>query len=347
MNQRKAAGSLAAFFFARAGSMIDLATPEYLPFELDPASGRVALLRLSEADYRAASFLDQRMLRPDSTLVERSWAELALPAEARRDVQYIFHIGNVGSTLISRLLGELESVFALREPLLLRGFAATPPSSEDFDRLTALLSRTFRPGQRANVKATSFTSEIADRLVPPSSKALFLYARPDRYLENILAGENSWQTLQALSPVRLARLQGRCPGLEADPGGMHDGFRAALGWACEMTSLAAAAARLPEQTILWLDFDTFLADPLQHFRAIAAHFGHEADTAAARAIVEGPLMGRYSKALDYEYSPALRREILAEARQRHGAEIRDGLNWLAGLAGRYPALAEAIRRGSG
>ena len=58
-------------------------------------------------------------------------------------------------------------------------------------------------------------------------------------------------------------------------------------------------------------------------------------------------MGRYSKALDYEYSPALRREILADARHRHGAAIRDGLNWLAGLAGRYPAMAEAIRRGDG
>jgi len=326
--------------------MINLATPDYLPFEMDPDSGRVALLRMTEADYRAASFLDQRILTPTSDIRDASWAALTLPVDARRDANYIFHIGNVGSTLISRLLGELEEVFALREPLLLRSFAANPPGPEDVDRLSALLSRTFRPAQRANVKATSFTSEIADRLVTPGSKALFLYARPDRYLENILAGENSWQTLQALSPVRLARLQSRCPGLEAEIGAMHDGLKAALGWACEMTSLDAAAARLPEGTVLWLDFDTFLADPIGHFRAIAAHFGHEADEATAGAIVGGPLMGRYSKALDYEYSPALRREILADARFRHGAAIRDGLNWLTGLAGRYPAMAGAIRRGT-
>jgi hypothetical protein len=327
--------------------MIDLATPEFLPFELDRASGRAALLRLDEADYRAASFLDQRMLRPESTLVETDWAALDLPADARRDVQYIFHIGNVGSTLISRLLGELPEVFALREPLLLRTFAADPPGAADFDRLTALLSRTFRPAQRANVKATSFTSEIADRLVPPGSKALFLYARPDRYLENILAGENSWQTLQALSPVRLARLQGRCPGLEADLAAMHDGLKTALGWACEMSALEEAAARLPAGTVRWLDFDTFLGDPAGHLAAIARHFGHEAEDATLRAIAEGPLMGRYSKALDYEYSPDLRRRILADARHRHASAIRDGLNWIAGLAGRYPAVANAIRRARG
>jgi hypothetical protein len=58
-------------------------------------------------------------------------------------------------------------------------------------------------------------------------------------------------------------------------------------------------------------------------------------------------MGRYSKALDYEYSPALRREILADARRRHGAAIGDALNWLEGLESRYPAAAQAIRRARG
>ena len=55
---------------------------------------------------------------------------------------------------------------------------------------------------------------------------------------------------------------------------MHDGLKAALGWACEMTSLERAASALPAGRVLWLDFDAFLADPASHFVAIAGHFGH-------------------------------------------------------------------------
>jgi hypothetical protein len=310
-------------------------TPEWLPFQLDPDTGRLDWLRMTEADYRAASFLDQRLLRPDSEFRHSDWP--VMPASARRDADYIFHIGNVGSTLISRLLGELPGVFALREPLLLR-----TATEGQFDTLAALFSRTFRPDQRAMVKATSFTSEVADRIVQPGARALFLYATPAHYLENILAGENSWQTLQALSATRLARLQSRCPGLVADLAGMHDGLKAALGWACEMTSLERAAATLPSGTVMWLDFDVFLADPARHFSAIADHFGHPAGE--AEAICAGPLMGRYSKALEYEYSPDLRRQVLADARRRHALAIRDALNWLGTIESRYPAAAQAIRR---
>ncbi len=325
--------------------MIDLASPSWLPFAPDPAADGLAFLRMSEADYRAASFLDQRLLGPTSEIRHAPWP--AMPAGARRDAQYIFHIGNVGSTLISRLLGELDTVFALREPLLLRSFAESPPAPERFDALTALLSRTFRPEQRANVKATSFTSEIAGRLVPPCSRALFLHATPTAYLASILAGQNSWQTLEALGQIRLARLQSRCPGLTADLSAMHDGLKAALGWACEMTSLEAAAAALPAGSVLWMDFDTFLADPRRHFTAITDHFGIEVAPAQAQAICEGPLMRLYSKALEYEYSAELRRDTLAEARVRHGRAIRDALDWLGGAASRYPAVAQAIRRAQG
>jgi hypothetical protein len=335
-------------------------TPEWLAFELDLAADQVALLRMTEEDYRQASFLDQRILGPASEIRRRDWSTLAaaVPKDARRDAQYIFHVGNVGSTLVSRLLGEIGDVLALREPLLLRSFAerlgpvAPSPWPEAeaearLDVLTAWLSRTFRPGQRVIVKATSFTGEIAWRLVPAQSRALFLFATPQHYVENILAGENSRRTLQVLSPNRLERLRSRCPGLELDLGRLSEARKAALGWACEMSALEQSAARLPAGTVRWADFDRFLANPAGHFAAIAGYLGHPVDAPQAETICTGPLMHRYSKALEYEYSPELRREILAEARWRHGRAIEDALVWLDDLAGRYPAVAQAIRRSQG
>ena len=333
------------------------ATPQWLVFDLDPATDRAMLLGLHESAYRAASFLDQRAMPPGARLEESRWSDVvaAIPDAARRDAQYIFHIGNVGSTLISRLLGELPGVFALREPLLLRVFfdQLDPDSSTGWseheaatrlDVLRALLSRTFRPAQRSIVKATSFTGEIAARVVPEGSRALFLFASAPHYLANILAGENSGETLDRLSPTRLRRLQRRCPGLSLDLGMASDARKAALGWACEMTALVDNARQVPAGAVKWLDFDHFLAQPGIHLQGIADHFGLALDAQAAGVLASGPLMRRYSKALEYEFSPRDRQEILAEAHWRHGAAIRDALVWLNELAARYPAVAAAIRQ---
>src|SRR3954465_3169800 len=143
-------------------------TPAWFPHLLDPINDRVLLIARTEQEFRDAAFLDERSLRAAGRrqVVDGSALAAALPAGARRDVQYIFHIGHVGSTLISRLLGELPDVFALREPLIVRTFhdmieergrpealwdPATLPAR--LDVMTALLSRTFRSEQRALVKA--------------------------------------------------------------------------------------------------------------------------------------------------------------------------------------------------
>jgi hypothetical protein len=328
--------------------------PRWFPYFLDLASDALLLVRMEEEALRAASFLDQRGLPQGAERRQVPWAAAAvsMPQDARRDVQYIFHIGHVGSTLLSRLLGELGSVLSLREPLLLRSFADALGSGRwdpaEAQRrvagLNALLSRCFRPGQRTLVKATSFTSEIADRLVPEGSRALLLHAGPRAYIETILGGDASRQELAMLTPSRIGRLATRCPGLVLDPAALGEAQKAALGWACEMTSLARSAAALGPERVLWLDFDAFLARPAETLAAAADFLGAPIAPGEAEALCAGPLMRRYSKALEYEYSPALRREVLADARRRFGAEIDAALAGLAALGQRWPAIGAVLER---
>src|SRR5215213_3277114 len=102
----------------------------WLAQALDPSAGQVRLIAMNRASYRSASFLDDRMLQQpvDAQIVAWPTIEDAMPGDFRSDARWIFHIGHVGSTLVSRLLGELDGVLAIREPRALRDLAVTPPA---------------------------------------------------------------------------------------------------------------------------------------------------------------------------------------------------------------------------
>jgi len=311
---------------------------------LDTQNGIARLVRMDGDRYRAASFLDDRMFQPpvEAHVVPWQTVRSAVELDARRDARWIFHIGHVGSTLVARLLGELEGVLSIREPRFLRDVSAL--RNEDRREYTnvaqALFSRTFAADGAALVKATSFVSEIAPELVPPGQRALFMYAAPRNYIGSILAGENSLKELSALVPVRAQRISGRAklplPRTAAEA--------AAVAWACEMTSLEAAAEQMAGREIAWADFDTMLADMPGELGRVARFFGFAAPVEAIQEITQGPLMRRYSKALEFDYSAALRRDLIAEAEQAHLTEIDSALAMLEHAAEKSPLLARALAR---
>jgi len=316
----------------------------WLAQALDPAQGMVRLVAMDSDSYRAASFLDDRMMQGpvDAQIVSWTLIEEAVGDELRTDARWIFHIGHVGSTLVSRLLGELDGVLAVREPRLIRDLALTP--AEVRLRYTApvpkLMSRTFGETEVACVKATSFASEIAPELVPPGERALFMYARPRNYVASILAGENSVQELRLLAGRRAQRLNARGIYIPAQ----NDADHAASAWAAEMAALEAAAETMSDRRIGWADLDRMLADIDAELRRLASFFGFEAAPETLSSIASGPLMSRYSKALEYEYSPTLRRDVLAGALEQHGKSIDGALAMLKSAAEKSPLLARALAR---
>jgi hypothetical protein len=321
-------------------------SPELFPHGLDPRTGAAGFIRLTERDYRQASFLDGRLLTAQTISravpwpqVEQAVAETGLPEAC----DFIFHIGHVGSTLLSRLLGAHPRIFSLREPAILRSLAQARGSwtPDNFEaRMSAFLklwSRTFSADQHALVKATSFVSELAAELMARAyaPKAIFITASPQTYLATILGGPNSRQESKILTESRLARLQRRLGG-SISPA-LSEGEAIAMSWACEMSALNAAMTNARGR-ILLMDFDKFLAEPQPALQAAFHHLGIAATEDEIAAILSGPDMTRYAKAPEYAYDAKLRNEVLNQARKEYGGEIKRGLAWLENAGKEIPEI---------
>ncbi|HEX3700253.1 MAG TPA: hypothetical protein VHV27_06220 [Phenylobacterium sp.] len=333
---------------AVASWLTDLAaSPELFPLTLDAASERVRLVRLAPVDYEKASFLDERLEAPAAG--EAAFGELA-EAMAGRPIacDVIFHLGHVGSTLLSRLLGTHPRVFSLREPQVLRTLAAADAAGRPWDdgqldaRLgvfLALFSRVWAPPQRALVKATSLVSGLAPRLLAqaPDARALAMATAPEPYLAAIFSGDNLGDVRRA-APIRIAHLKAR---LGAEPWALEDlspGELAALSWAADSLAFAELDAVAPGR-VLRVDFEAFLADPPAGVAAALAHLHGSAEPGEVAAIAGSAYLQRYSKAPEYGYGRELRAHVLAETRRLAAEEIARGLAWLDAVARAWPAIA--------
>lgn len=328
----------------------NIASPALYPQRLD--LGRQALLftRMSENDYRAASFLDDRILTPAS---EGRWVkfnEMAPWIETLAPtlpLHFIFHAGHVGSTLVSRMLDDVGGVLPLREPHPLRTLAElhdanSPDAARLAPWLLALWRRGFADTRAVVLKATSSAARIHDALLGalPQSRALYLNLGAEPYLAALLAGENTPLDLQGHAPERRRRLAALGVDLLTEPA-TSLGEAAAMAWAAEKLTQKRAEAAFPDR-VLSIDFDRFLADPGSALGQICAHFRLQAPEDYISGAARHGALTRYSKAPEHAFTPTIRAQILADSRARNAAEIAKGLRWLETHARSAPALAAAL-----
>lgn len=326
------------------------ASPALYPQKYDPARDSILFISLSQDDYHAASFLDDRVFTPGMEVRVVARADVDKALETARDLRplhFIFHTGHVGSTLLSRLIDATGVTLGLREPVPLRTLAELADAgSPVFDaRLTMFLklwSRGFPSTNSVVLKATSSTGRIAPKLLAasPGSKAIYLNLKAEPYLATLLAGPNTINDLRGFEVERRRRLEtllGVPP-----PAATGIGELAATSWLAE-TLTQRAALDAGGDRVLPLDFEDLLANVEATMVKVLDHFWIGASANYRATIARSPVLTRYSKApKEHAYSTDLRAQLLAQTRREQGSDIRKGLSFIETLAKEHPRVAAVL-----
>lgn len=333
-----------------------LADPSWLLREIDISLDRVAFVPVPESGYRRSPFLDHRLegatgqpviTRCDGLLSE---AGSVTPGPTH----WIFHPGHVGSTLLSRLLGEIEDVLPLREPLPLRYLAGltrelgTPLSRLDeagFERFAraiwACLGRRFRPGQIPLVKATSDCCNLLERSLAahPESRAVWIHVDLETFLAGMLRNEARRQETRAFAQSRLQDLHGLLGDGEIRLYELDIGQTTALSWLANQGHRLRASASGVHDRLFTLHFHDLLASPETVLPDILAHLGLPADSRTVARVLDSPWLGTYAKAPGTAFDANQRFSQLDASRRDNAAAIRAGLAFARELCARHADLA--------
>ena len=210
--------------------------------------------------------------------------------------------------------------------------------------LLKLWSRGYPGTHTVVVKATSSACRIAGHLLErhESARAVYLNLAAEPYLATLLAGKNSGIDLRGHGPVRIRQLQARVATPMSPLHALSIGELAAMSWLVETWNQHDAGVRLGAR-VLALDFDELLGDVEGGVARVAAHFQLPTESRWLADIARSPVLTRYSKSPDFEYSAQLRSQLLRESRHSNAAQIAAGLRWLENLAGSQPAVARKLQ----
>ncbi len=340
------------------------AGPELYLKDLDFETSNACFVPMTEDNYAESSFLDYR-LRSKTELVYDIDLSMLLRLKAdferdKRPIQYIFHVGHCGSTLLSRVLGSLPGFFSLREPEPLRvlsrharhiGEPGHPIGRAVWDQAFALvvglLSRTYRAGDVALVKPSSFCNRLIKPLLgwTTGCRAILLYIDLETYLATMLRAHQK-ETNSVVTTYHRADAERILGAGVLDAEGLSDARKTALVWLINTFEFYEATRDPVHRGMVHLlNFEDFLADRARVLIETSAFLGKaSAEDVAREAAADAGLNRTYAKGQEKEpYDAATRAGEIESAKNAFAEEIADGRAWAAALCRDHPVLAGMSR----
>lgn len=323
--------------------------PSWLLYHIDLAADSAQLVRVDAAAYQRSLFLDSRLSANGAEHVTVRLSQLVHGITAQRvePLRWVFHVGQCGSTLLSRLLDSAYSTLPLREPLPLRSLAAAwrelrSPlalvSPEQFDALSDLIrfscARRFAAGGNPVVKASSDVSVLCNPMLGAHTedRAVFLVSRLETYLTQMLRDVGRRHEAARFAQSRLRDLQAlpAFSGLRLHD--MVDAERIAMCWLSVAHTLLQSASSLGERAML-VSSEDLRESPEQSVNEVGHHLGLDPTGADPSASMERVLREN-AKVQGQPYDPEAWASEAKRARAQFALEIDQGLGFARRLLDR-------------
>jgi len=315
---------------------------------------------LTASQYRKTPFLDHRSLEHGIGACRYSvqttqlqdlarWGDGKSHYQVGEGLNFVFHMGHTGSTLLSRALGKIEGTRILREPPLLSWLAESMPGVDDEGLATVWrsmalpwLSRRYYATERIIVKVKSSALRFLRPAIKQSkaSKAIFMYSTLRTHLTICLARQQerfSDQQYGALD-VKMKGAFNAFKEFSVDSQDFQDlsiAKRMALAWMKRMLFVQS----MPKSKVLLLEMDDFLANPRKHLMEVGTFLDLNITNKIAEAIAsDRNIFQVYAKDQEVPWDRAVQKRLFEGRSAAYRTEIDEGVEFAGMLMAKHKAL---------
>jgi hypothetical protein len=333
-----------------------MSSPDLFPIGLDDRGEHIYFVPMSRESYRASTFLDYRVIRKGLDTYPLSLRELldAQPFGPRPNpTHYILHGAFCCSTLLTRYLDLVPSLFVLREPdlirqvLLLKQATKLADSSGDsslpyswnslLELAVTLLSRTYEPYEIALIKCSDLCNCMGEILLERDrrSKLVLISTKLRVFLLAVLKSDTRRRWVRRrvnsalrLNPVTACNLSG------TEVNALTDAEVAAYLWLLNMYLYQAVLQKRGE-CICLLDGDDIANRPSETLLSVTEVLGAPVSGDKLKEMVSHWSCSMHSKNLLTSFDAELRNRELATTDARFGAEADEGVRWATKVASEW------------
>ncbi len=290
---------------------------------------------LSREEFAQSIFFDRRIKR-EGEMIYRVPVDVLLGSmddagPAASPVNFIHHVAQCGSTLLSRAIDRPQGALAIREPNALRQLGVEATSSPHLRgdwaerlRLTLrLLSKRFEDGPvviKGNVPTTMIALPI-EQFVPRQT-GILLHFPLDDYLAAVLRTPQHAEWVRSITDeLNIGRYE-----IVGDLDALSIPQRAAALWALMIGQFARLLAINP--ALRSLDANRLFDEPHATVSAASDLFGLGMSNEDVAQQVEGGLFKTYAKNPDVDYDPAQRVTRREETKRDYPDAIREARDWV-------------------